>query len=122
MKESDIYEQLAQYMNLQYPQVMYHFDLAGVNNPSRYTRNMYGRLNKRAWPDLFVSIRGVQHIGLFIEIKNKSPYLKDGITLKADEHLREQALVLEQLQACGYKAVFGTGFDECKQIIDEYLT
>ena len=29
--------------------------------------------------------------------------------------------MLEKLRARGYKAEFGVGFEECKQIIDEYL-
>ena len=55
-----------------------------------------------------------------IKTESNSPYKKDG-TLKNDKHIKEQAEMLENLRARGYRAEFGVGFDECKQIIDEYL-
>lgn len=59
---------------------------------------------------------------IYMEIKTESnsPYKKDG-TFKKDKHLEEQAEMLENLRARGYRAEFGVGFDKCKQIIDEYL-
>lgn len=59
--------------------------------------------------------------GLFLELK------KEGIRLKkkngdwANEHVAEQAEVLEQLRRRGYCAEFAVGFDDAKGIIDEYL-
>ena len=51
---------------------------------------------------------------------NKNTTLADG-TLKKDQHLEEQAKMLEKLRARGYRAEFGVGFEGCKQIIDEYF-
>lgn len=88
----------------------------------------------RAWPDLFIAepkwpSKGLMNnpdytCGLFIEIKKEGTkiFLKDGETLVADEHVREQAETLKKLRDRGYKAVFGIGFEECKKIIDEYLS
>ena len=59
--------------------------------------------------------------GLFIELK------KDGTRLKkkngdwANDHIAEQALVLEELQKRGYTAEFAVGFDQAKELIDKYL-
>jgi hypothetical protein len=39
-----------------------------------------------------------------------------------DEHLEEQRVVLEKLKSLGYETSFGVGFDECKRIVDEYLS
>jgi hypothetical protein len=139
MTENALYEQIAQYMNLKHTNVIYHFDLSGVWTPSHKARNLYGRLNKRAWPDLFIakkskifhetatlfeegdSYRLKQYYGLFIELKIKSPYLKDGVTLRKDEHIREQAKVLEALRMQGYEARFATGFEEAVSLIEAYL-
>lgn len=127
MKESAIYEQLARYMNLQYPLVPYHYDLQGVNNPSPATRAMYSRLNGRAWPDLFIpwaahTTNGApDYHGLFIEIKREGTRLKKRDGSWADHHLQEQALMLANLRAHGYAAVFGVGIDECIDIIDHYM-
>lgn len=131
MTETTVYEQLAQYMRMQYPEAVYHFDLAGVNNPSRYTRNLYGRLNRPAWPDFFLAESAPYYStdgsveyysGLFIEIKKEGVkvYKKDG-NIRADDHLKAQEKMLHKLSKRGYFTSFASGFDECKQLVDEYL-
>jgi hypothetical protein len=135
--ENDLYEQIAQYMNLKYPNVLYRFDLGGVWTPSHKARNLYGRLNKRAWPDLFiakpiVSIKQgllveneameVYYCGLFLELKKDGTalYKKDG-TLRANPHHIEQAMVLKALESQGYKADFAVGYEDAITKIDNYL-
>src|SRR4051794_30674921 len=95
MRETDLYEQLARYLNLKYPRVVYHFDLSGLWTPSHQLRNLYGRLNARAWPDLFIAqpcmVGGVplstaaprdwvyeetSFGGLFLELKREGSKLK----------------------------------------------
>ena len=39
----------------------------------------------------------------------------------ADQHIREQHALLVELEKRGYAARFAVGFDQAKQIIDEYL-
>jgi hypothetical protein len=60
--------------------------------------------------------------GLFLELKREGTriYKKDG-TLVADQHIREQHTLLVELERRGYMACFAVGFDQAKQIIDEYL-
>lgn len=60
--------------------------------------------------------------GLYLELKaeDNSPFKKDG-TLKKDQHLEEQNEVLNQLREKGYAAYFAVGFEQAKQIIDDYL-
>lgn len=121
--ETDLYEQLAQYMNIKHPGVLYHFDLSGVYNPSHKTRNLYARLHKRAWPDMFIANQGRQVFGgLFLELKKDGVrlYKKDG-SLRANEHHEEQAAVLEALRAAGYRAEFAVGLEQSIEIIDGYL-
>jgi hypothetical protein len=93
------------------------------------------RLNggRRAWPDMFIaapvvsSERGACYTdrfwcGLFIELKREGTriFKKDG-ALVADEHIREQFDMLEQLRRRGYAANFSCGFDEAKALIDRYM-
>ena len=74
--------------------------------------------------------------GLYVEIKKDGTKLKRDKDAKKllkgeikirkkgdwwDKHVEEQAEMLERLRQAGYKAEFGVGFDECKQIIDKYL-
>lgn len=64
----------------------------------------------------------VIYCGLFIELKKEGTtiYKKNG-ELVANEHIREQASILEELRQRGYKAEFGIGFENTKEIIDDYM-
>ena len=73
----------------------------------------------RGFPDLQIKSKNGKI--LFSEIKAISPYLKDGKTLRTNKHLKEQRDYHLRLQELGHIAVFATGFDECKEVIDTYL-
>lgn len=136
--EHNLYEQLARYLQLQYPNVIYRFDVGADLKLTPGQAAKHKRLHpERGYPDLYIaeSSENVNskdwngivrewgfYFGLYLEIKTESnsPYKKDG-TLKKDQHLEEQARMLEKLRARGYKAEFGVGFEGCKKIIDEYL-
>lgn len=103
MTESDLQSQVADYLRLQYPNVMFHSDFGSgvrltVGQALRQKRQNGGR---RAWPDMFVA----------------EPQI-DGDDCG---NISEQAEVLEKLRERGYCAEFAVGFDEAKRIIDEYL-
>ena len=143
--EADLQVQVADYLRLQYPSVLFHSDFGSgikltMGQAIKQKRQNGGR---RAWPDMLIAeprdvvvgqkpvmITGVlcqqditeHRCGLFIEIKKAGTriFKKDG-TLVANEHIREQFDVLEQLRKRGYMAEFACGFDEAKKIIDEYL-
>lgn len=129
-KEDSLAQQIANYLNLQYPKVVYHFDAgSGARLPIGLAMKNK-RLNKHSgWPDLFIAEPRKAELfnphpgakGLFLELKIASPFLKDGITLKKDEHLHNQFLLHEVLRSKGYEVHFGVGFDNCKKLIDEYL-
>lgn len=78
-----------------------------------------GRDLRNYWKD-----KGIKPFygGLYLELKaeGNSPFKKDG-GLKKDDHLAEQAFMLDWLKKQGYEARFATGFDEAVQIIDDYL-
>lgn len=121
---------------MQYPTIPYHFDLSGLWTPSHKQRNLYGRLNKRAYPDLFIAAPSAQeyeflvdarrmmrpYSGLFLELKRDGTVLhkKDG-SLRANPHHIEQATVLQSLEQQGFMAVFAVGYEQATRIIDEYL-
>ena len=77
----------------------------------------------RAIPDLIILQPNNLFNGLLIEIKVKvsDVYLKDLKTIKTNEHIKEQEIMLKRLSDLGYCATFGIGFDNCKKIIDDYL-
>lgn len=127
MTEHEMYMQIADYMRYQYPKVIYRFDLAADLKLSIGQAKKHKRLQgRRGYPDLFIAfvrcLGDRYYHGLFLEIKRPDVkiYKKNG-ELVANAHIREQAVVLDELRKCGYKAEFACGFDEAKKIIDGYL-
>ena len=127
MKEEVIQQQLADYLRLQYPDVMFHSDFGSGTKLTMGQAVRQKRLNggKRAWPDMFIAEpqphgRDWYH-GLFIELKKEGTRIKKKNGEWASKHIDEQAEVLERLEFRGYRAVFAVGFDEAKEVIDEYL-
>jgi hypothetical protein len=127
--EDELHVMVAEYLTLRYPSVLFHSDFGSgikltMGQAAKQKRLQGG---KRSWPDLFIAspryISNVQYAGLFIELKKQGTklYLKDGITMVANEHFKEQAVTLSSLRQRGYSAVFGIGFDATKIIIDNYL-
>lgn len=132
MTELDIQIQVADYLRLRYPNVLFHSDYgSGLRlTPGQAVKQKRLQGGRRAWPDLFIAEptcyencgADIWTHGLFIELKRQGTkiYRKDG-RLVSDAHIREQFDMLESLRQAGYKAEFACGFDEAKKIIDEYL-
>lgn len=127
MNESDLQVMVADYLKLRYSEVLFHSDFGSgvkltVGQAMKQKRQNGGR---RAWPDMFIAepmdVAGRIYNGLFIELKKGGTRLKKKNGEWASEHIAEQADVLERLEFRGYKAEFAVGFDEAKEIIDNYL-
>ncbi len=132
MKESTLQCHVADYLRLRYPHVLFHSDYGSGIRLTPGQARIQSRQNggRRAWPDMFIAEpRTVQigpdkysFAGLFLELKRDGTRIlkKDG-TLVADQHIREQHDLLVELERRDYMARFAVGFDQAKQIIDEYL-
>ena len=121
--ESKLRILVADWLNYNYKDIIYRFDLAADIRLTVGQASQHKRLHPfRGYPDLFIAEPRGQYHGLYIELKaeGKSPFKKDG-TLKTNEHLREQADVLQKLREKGYKAEFATGVDETIELIKSYL-
>lgn len=124
-REYAICKDIAMYLRLQYPVIIFHYDLAGLNL-SRVQAGMMKVIQfHRGFPDLFIAepkiICGIQYAGLFIEVKAEGTRLYKKNLEAATPHLQEQMEFHEGLRLKGYKCEFGVGWDECKNIIDNYL-
>lgn len=128
MTELELQAMVADYLRLQYPEVLFHSDFgSGIKlTPGQAVKQKRLQGGRRAWPDMFLAfVRTIgdrYYHGLFLELKRPGVkiYKKNG-ELVANEHIREQAALLEELRWRGYVAEFACGFDEAKKIIDEYL-
>ncbi|MBR3207726.1 MAG: hypothetical protein IKF58_15135 [Bacillus sp. (in: Bacteria)] len=137
MTEAQLQEQVAQYIRLQYPDVLFHSDFGSGIKMTKGQAIKQKRQNGgiRGWPDMFIaeplgyvgerypdSAAGqMETAGLFLELKKEGTRIKKKNGEWASEHIAEQALVLEKLEKRGYVARFAVGFNEAKQIIDEYI-
>ena len=135
MTELDIQIQVADYLRLRYPNVLFHSDYgSGLKlTPGQAVKQKRLQGGRRSWPDLFIAEPKVKTVdrstntqrfysGLFIELKRPDVkiYKKNG-DLVANNHIREQNELLNSLKTKGYYANFACGFDQAKEFIDEYL-
>ena len=133
MTELELQTQVADYLRLQYPDVIFHSDFGSGIKLTMGQAVKQKRLNggRRAWPDMFIAHPMISKTkdgmpfawhGLFIELKKDGTRIlkRDGSYI-ADEHIREQAKMLNALQRRGYQAYFAVGFSNAKEIIDDYL-
>lgn len=119
-KEYILAKQIAQFMRYQYPKIIYHFDLAGLNLSRAQAGMMKAIQGKRGFPDLFIAQANECYHGLFLELKTVSPFKKDG-TIKKDKHLEEQDEMHIKLRSEGYCTKFVVGYEETEQAIKYYL-
>ena len=130
-EESRIAENVGQFLKIQYPKLIYRFDVADMKlTMPQAIRQKKLQMKHRGFPDLFISQPSKGYHGLYIELKkDKSEvYLKDGVTLKRRVnkktgkcHNIEQFEMLERLNKEGYLALYGFGFDDTIKKIKEYL-
>lgn len=133
MTESDLQSQVADYLRLQYPDVMFHSDFgSGIKlTPGQAAKQKRQNGGRRAWPDMFIAEPQISgdtcgniydcQSGLFLELKKEGTRLRKKNGEWATPHIAEQAKVLEELRQRGYCAEFAVGFEEAEEIIDEYL-
>lgn len=142
ISEENIHQQVANYLRMQYPGILFRTDFAAGLKMTMGQAVKHKTLQAgRAWPDLFIAAPMYRNqkqdfYGLFIELK------KDGTKLKRDkdakkplkgenfirqagdwfnQHIEEQAAVLQLLGMQGYCVSFAIGFDDAKGLIDKYL-
>jgi hypothetical protein len=124
-KEEQIQIAVCNYLKLFYPDVIFTCDLSsGMKLTIGQSVKSAKMRSSRGLPDIMIlEPRGegeFRYCGLMIELKSEKAGNKNG-TVKATDHTREQAAILERLEKKGYMAKFAIGFAEAKNIIDFYL-
>jgi hypothetical protein len=124
MKHPEYYLQVAvcDWLNLKYPTLLFMSDtVASLKlTMGQATRNKKIQKDGFKTPDVIIfEPRGKYH-GLFVELKVKSPFKKNGELLKSD-HLEGQQKTINDLNERGYYATLATGFDETVGIINNYM-
>jgi hypothetical protein len=123
MSEESLQMAVCKYIDLQYPNIIYTSDLSGIKltiGSAIKARNM--RCKNFKIPDLLIlEPSGIYH-GLIIELKKDRDalYCKSGNT-RDNKHVNAQLSSIKALYSKGYLATFACGFDEAKNIIDNYF-
>ena len=121
--EESLQVAVSTYLRLQYPGVMFTSESSGIRLTMGQAVKAKKQRSQRGLPDMMILEPKGEYHGLMIELKRagQSPYkVKDG-SLKAGEHLEEQAAAIRKLISKGYAACFCVGFDEAKRRIDTYM-
>lgn len=121
--EFQLQKQVCKYLKLQYKDVLFLSDTIASVKLTAVQAERNAMIQKRGFktPDLiiFEARRGFH--GLFIELKIKSPYKKDG-EIFTNEHLQGQEATIKTLRDKGFYADFKWTFQDAKDLIDWYLT
>ena len=118
MSESTEQQAVVQWFNMQYPK----YRLISVPNGQMIGgKNKYALIAKYkaegltpGVSDLFLCVPRNGYGGLWLEMKAKG---KGASSLSDD-----QALWLSDMEKIGYRAVWAAGFEQAKEIIEEYLS
>lgn len=127
MTELQIYKAFARFMEVVHPRVVYRFDYGAGTFLSMKQASEQKQINNcKGYPDLFIAKACGKYHGAFFEIKKvgNEPYYKEAARrgmLKNDEHIKEQAHMLERLRKLGYYAEFAVGLDELMELTNCYL-
>lgn len=120
MTEAQLQKSVCNYLKLQYPDVIFTSESSGLRLTIGQSIQAKAMRSEAGLPDLMIFEPMGVYKGLFLELKVKSVWLKDG-TLTKDKHVREQSEILKRLRSKGYLATFACGFDEAKDLIVWYF-
>lgn len=107
-----------------YPGIMVFSDTAAHIGKTMFQQIRANKLQSeiaKDWPDVFVAQPSGDYAGLFLEFKAKSPYLKDGVTLSSDKHIRAQAATMDRLRERGYFCAFVWEVSQAVNLTYKYL-
>lgn len=122
MKEKTLHRGVCDYLRLQYPDTMFNSDMSGATKLTAGQAVQLKHLrNHRGYPDLVIYEPRNGYHGLFIELKRDGERIHKRDGSPATEHIAEQMDCIQELRIRGYKAEIAVGFEEAKNLIDEYL-
>lgn len=121
-KEYQLQKAISKYLKYSYPRVFFLSDtVANLKlTKAQQGRNKEIQCQNFRCPDLLIFEPKNGYHGLFLELKTKSPFKKNGEILQ-NEHLIGQYETIQKLNEKGYRAEFVWSLDDAIKIIDEYL-
>ncbi len=123
MKEESTHKAICDYIRYKYPDAIFMSDGSGLKLPMGLAIKYSKLKSGKGIPDLFIAYPNNGYFGLFLEIKKEGAkvFKRDG-SLRKDEHLEEQAKMLDRLKMLGYASYFVIGFDMSCKVINDYMS
>ena len=121
-KEEQLSKAVSRYLKVQYPDVVFTCDSSGIRLTIGQATVLKAQRSTHKIPDMIILKPNAEYHGLILELKSddSSPFLKDG-SLSKGQHIQEQNQTLTALLNIGYYAVFIVGFNQAKEVIDNYM-
>lgn len=120
-KEESLQIAVCNYLKLQYPEVYFTAESSGIKlTIGQAVKAKKQRNPSKGLPDLIILEPNKEYHGICLELKKKTPYLKNG-SLSRNYHIQNQFWCLNHLGRRGYCCEFVWSFDMAKQIIDQYM-
>jgi len=120
LTEKILHKTICKYIKLQYPKVIFITDGSGLRVSIGEAKRLKQLRSSNGIPDIIIFKPSEYYHGLFLEVKTKRPYKKDG-DLFSNEHLQEQSNMINRLMGLGYYAKFVWSFNQATKIIDDYM-
>lgn len=120
--EYELQKQICKWLNDNYKDVLFMTDsIAAVKlTLPQAARNKAVQKKGFRTPDLIIFQPNESYAGLFIELKVKAPFKKNG-ELRKDEHLINQQNSMFDLTRKGYFTAFSWSYEMTINIIENYL-
>tara|TARA_Y100001937_G_scaffold23697_1_gene33781 strand:+ start:6945 stop:7301 length:357 start_codon:yes stop_codon:yes gene_type:complete len=111
---------VCKYLQYQYPNILFRSDLGGIWLTKGLAKKAKRIQHSKGFPDLFIYYPSNGYHGLAIELKARNIFKKDGTLLKS-QHTAQQQKIIDLLNANNYYATFAVGYNDAKNIIDNYV-
>lgn len=121
MSEKSLHRAVCDYIRLQYPNVMFNSDMSGIRLTMGQAVQAKSLRSNQGFPDIVIYEHRWGFHACFIELKREGERIYKKDRSPATPHIAEQQACHIRLGERGYCAYFAIGFDQAKQIIDQYL-
>ena len=121
--EYHLHKQIAEYIRLKYPAVIFRSDLGGIKlTIGQAVKNKVLQMDDQGYPDLFIVVGRRGFHGLFLEFKKDALeiYTKND-KLRKNKHIQDQIQMMNRLLEEGYLCKFCWSFIAGTKILDWYL-
>lgn len=125
-REEAVQVKVANYLKRNYPNVIFSSDAAGLFMTINQAKRWKAQNSERGRPDMTIYFPSRGYHGLCMELKREgvNVYVTRGPRkgeLSANEQIRIEAAVLQELNSLGYCARFAIGYDKAIKLIDWYF-